>query len=129
MSALDALPDLVPLPADAHETLVAVGALLGPAAKLTERHGPGEYTEDDSGFGCGCEIRFEHRGAMWTFHRGDATWALIREQDGQVLHDGSTVHTRWYELGATGSTARREYLVTLIRAELDETSRSGPPLR
>ncbi|MFJ4778175.1 hypothetical protein [Streptomyces sp. NPDC088762] len=122
VSALNACPDLTRLPGDAHETLAAVSALLGPAAKLTERHGPGEYSEDDSGFGCGCEVRFEHRGRVWTFHRGDSSWDLVSEQDCEVLEDGSTVSMKGYELGVTGSTAHPHHLVTLIRAELDEIS-------
>ncbi|MFG2299018.1 hypothetical protein [Streptomyces sp. NPDC048603] len=122
VSTLDALPDLTRLPSDAHETLAAVAALLGPAAKLTERHGPGEVGEDDSEFGCGCEIRFEHRGRTWIFQRGDSTWELGCEQDGEVLKDGSVVHAGWHELGATDSTAHPHHLVTLIRAELDAAS-------
>ncbi|MFF5447102.1 hypothetical protein [Streptomyces sp. NPDC012888] len=120
VSVLDALPALIKLPADAHETLLAVADLLGPAAKVTGPHGPGEYVEDDSGFGCGCEIQFEHRGTRWNFRRGDCAWSLVREQDGEVLDDGCTVYARSYELGATASSAHPEHLTALIRAKIDE---------
>ncbi|MFD3872263.1 hypothetical protein [Streptomyces sp. NPDC058623] len=122
VDALNACPDLVRLPDNAHETLVAVGALLGPAAKLTERHGPGEYTEDDDGFGCGCDITFEHRGRVWHFQRGDSSWDLVRGQAGEERGDGSTVFTEGHELGVTDSTAHPQHLVTLIRAALDAIS-------
>ncbi|MEV7856807.1 hypothetical protein [Streptomyces sp. NPDC088183] len=122
VGALSACPDLTQLPGDAHETLTAVAALLGPAAKVTEYHGPGEYSEDDSGFGCGCAVSFEHWGQAWNFHRGDSSWDLTCEQDGEVLEDGSTVYTEWHDLGVHDTTAHPQHLVTLIRAKLDETS-------
>ncbi|MFF9569863.1 hypothetical protein [Streptomyces sp. NPDC014685] len=122
VGALNGCPDLTRLPGDAHETLAAVAALLGPAAKMTEHHGPGEYREDDSGFGCGCTISFEHRGQVWNFHRGDSSWDLVREQDGEVLEDGSTAYTGWHGLGLYDTTAHPQHLVALIRARLDETS-------
>jgi hypothetical protein len=122
VNALNACPDLTRLPSDAHETLAGVAALLGPAAKVTENHGLGEYREDDRGFGCGCEIRFEHRGQAWNFHRGNSSWDLVREKDGEVLEDGSTFDQGWSGLGPTDSTAHPRHLVTLIRAKLDETS-------
>ncbi|WP_030733301.1 hypothetical protein [Streptomyces sp. NRRL S-237] len=114
VGALNACPDLARLPTDAHETLAAVAALLGPAAKVTENHGPDEHSEDDSGFGCGGEIRFEHR--------GDSSWDLVRERDGEMLEDGSTSYTERNELEVTDSTAHPLHLLTLIRAKLDETS-------
>ncbi|MFJ2883378.1 hypothetical protein [Streptomyces sp. NPDC087272] len=122
VGALNACPDLIRLPGDAHETLAAVAALLGPAAKVTEYHGPGEYREDNSGFGCGCAVSFEHRGQVWNFHRGDSSWNLARERDGEVLEDGSTVYNGRHELGPSDTTAHPQHLVTLIRARLDETS-------
>ncbi|MFI8345256.1 hypothetical protein ACIF8W_35085 [Streptomyces sp. NPDC085639] len=107
---------------DAKGNAVPVAALLGPAAKVTENHGPGKYREDDRGFGCGCEIRFEHRGQAWNFHRGNSSWDLVREQDGEALEDGSTFYQGWNGLGPTGSTAHPQHLVTLIRAKLAEAS-------
>ncbi|MDJ0386082.1 hypothetical protein [Streptomyces sp. G-G2] len=120
VNSLNAGPDLSRLPADAHETLTVVAALLGPAAKVTENHGPGEYIEDDRGLGCGCEIRFEHRGQGWNFHWGNCCWNLVREEDGEVLEDSG--NTGWNELGSTDSTAHPQHLLALIRAKLDETS-------
>ncbi|MER5501263.1 hypothetical protein ABT096_29230 [Streptomyces sp. NPDC002561] len=122
VGALNQCPDLTRLPGDAHETLAAVAALLGPAAKMTEYHGPGEYKEDDREFGCGCSISFEHHSQVWNFHRGDSSWDLVREQDGEVLKGGSTVYTGWQDLGAHDTTAHPQHLVALIRAKLDETS-------
>ncbi|MFH8894492.1 hypothetical protein [Streptomyces sp. NPDC017949] len=122
VNALNACPDLTRLPSNAHETLAGVATLLGPAAKVMENHGPGEYPEDDRGCGCGCEIRFEHRGQMWNFHRGNSSWDLVREQDGEVLEDGSTIYNGWNGLGPTDSTAHPQHLMALLRAKLDETS-------
>ncbi|MFJ2900225.1 hypothetical protein ACIO87_35795 [Streptomyces sp. NPDC087218] len=48
--------------------------------------------------------------------------ALVREQDGEVLENGSMVYTGWYDLGLHETAAHPQRLVALIRARLDETS-------
>ncbi|MEU3050361.1 hypothetical protein ABZ705_28305 [Streptomyces sp. NPDC006984] len=118
ISELQSLPQLLELPADAHELLTAVAGLLGPDAELRTFHGVGAYQEDDSGFGCGCEVLITHDGEVWSLHRGDSEWTMTRENDGKPQPDGSTTYASWIELTPTPTTSHPQHLAAEIRRAL-----------
>ncbi|MGW6202275.1 hypothetical protein ACWF9B_01280 [Streptomyces sp. NPDC055089] len=118
IGALEKLPQLVELPADAHELLTAVAGLLGPDAEFRAIHEPGAYEEDDSGFGCGCHVLITHRGEAWNLHRGDSTWSMTRDSDGDHRPDGSNSFRSWVELGPTSTTTHPEHLTEEVRLAL-----------
>ncbi|MFB7552574.1 hypothetical protein [Streptomyces sp. NPDC056154] len=114
--ALHAAPGSAPVPADAHETVVAVAALLAEqhegAVTLNTRHVDGAYDpESDGGFGCGCDVTIVGGGEEYDFHRGDSEWSISRESDGRELSDGSTVFDTWETLSTTLKTAHPQQLV------------------
>lgn len=119
--ALHAAPGAAPLPGDAHETVVAVAALLAEqhdqAVTLNQRHPDGAFEDADDGFGCGCGITIAGDGDEYSFHRGDCEWSLVRESDGQKLPDGSTVFRTWETLSTTLLKAHPQQLVDdILRA-------------
>jgi hypothetical protein len=118
IDALQSLPELVELPTDAHELLVAVAGLLGSDAELRAFHEPGAYQEDDSGFGCGCEVLITHDDDVWNLHRGDSSWLLARESEGEQLPDGSTIFSSWTDLAPTPTTVHPQHLAAEIRTAL-----------
>ncbi|MBT2540542.1 hypothetical protein J7E99_07455 [Streptomyces sp. ISL-44] len=126
--ALHAAPRSAPVPADAHETVVAVAALLtnqhDGAVTLTSVHEDGEYDpEDDSGFVCGCYVTILADGEEYNFGRGDSEWSLHKESDGHELPDGSMVFDRWKTLGTSLKTAHPQQLaddvLRVIKADCD----------
>ncbi|MFF3326497.1 hypothetical protein [Streptomyces sp. NPDC002889] len=118
ISALRSLPELVELPTDAHELLAAVASLLRPDAEFRAFHEPGAYREDDSGFGCGCEVLITHDGHIWSLHRGDSAWNMTRESDGKQQPDGSTIFSSWIDLEPTPTTTHPQHLAAEIRTAL-----------
>lgn len=113
--ALHAAPGSAPVPADAHETVVAVAALLTDqhdgAVTLTSAHEDGGYDpEDDGGFGCGCNVTLLANGDAYGFGRGDSEWSLHKESDGHELPDGSKVFDHWETLSTTLETAHPQQL-------------------
>lgn len=118
ISELQALPQLVELPADAHALLVAVADLLGPDAELRIAHEPNAYREDGSGFGCGCEVLITHAGDVWSLHRGDSVWSMTRESEGRRQPDGSTLFSSWIDLEPTPTTTHPQHLAAEVRLAL-----------
>jgi len=119
--ALHAAPGTAPLLGDAHETVVAVAALLteqhDQAVTLNRFHPDGAYTDADDGFGCGCGVTIAGAGDVYDFHRGDSEWSLARESDGRMLADGSTVFSTWEALSTTLKNAHPQQLVDdILRA-------------
>ncbi|MEV7906641.1 hypothetical protein [Streptomyces anulatus] len=110
VAELEELPQLVELPADAHELLASVADLLGPDAEFRAFHEPNAYEEDDSGFGCGCEVLITHDGEVWNLHRGDSTWSMVRESEGKQQPDGSTTFSSWIDLDPTPTTSHPHHL-------------------
>ncbi|GAA1592818.1 hypothetical protein [Streptomyces globosus] len=121
LNALQDLPQLIELPADAHELLAAVADLLGPDAELHTSHDPGAYCEDDSGFGCGCHILIKHAGEVWSLSRGDSVWSMTRESEGKPQPDGSTRFSSWIDLPPTPTTSHPQHVAAEIRAVLTTT--------
>lgn len=113
--ALHTAPSTALLPGDAHETVVAVAALLAEqhdqAVTLNQRHPDGAYKDADDGFGCGCDITIASDREQYDFHRGDSEWSLSRESDGQKLSDGSTAFSTWETLSTTLKNAHPQQLV------------------
>ncbi|WP_318212274.1 hypothetical protein [Streptomyces sp. SJL17-1] len=126
--ALHAAPGTAPVPADAHEAVAAVAALLAEqhdrAVTLNTRHADGEYEpESDGGFGCGCDVTILAAGEEYNFHRGDSEWSLTRESDGRELSDGSTVYGTHETLSTTLKTAHPRQLVDdVLRIISDDVS-------
>ncbi|MFD4341746.1 hypothetical protein ACFWPP_31750 [Streptomyces anulatus] len=118
ISELEELPQLVELPADAHELLASVADLLGPDAEFRAFHEPNAYQEDDSGFGCGCEVLITHDGDVWNLHRGDSTWSMVRESEGKQQPDGSANFSSWIDLDPTPTTSHPHHLAAEIRRAL-----------
>ncbi|MFZ3495183.1 hypothetical protein ACODT5_18500 [Streptomyces sp. 5.8] len=113
--ALHAAPGSAPLPADAHETVVAVAALLADqhdgTVTLATLHEDGAYDpDDDGGFGCGCNVTLLANGDAYHFGRGDSEWSLHKESDGIEQPDGSKVFDRWESLSSTLETAHPQQL-------------------
>ncbi|MFB7211088.1 hypothetical protein [Streptomyces sp. NPDC056255] len=113
--ALHAAPSSAPMPADAHQTVKAVAALLTQqhdgAVTLTTRHEEGAYEDDpDDGYGCGCDVTIVSGGEEYSFHRGDSEWSLTRESNGRKLSDGSTVFSIWESLDTALRTAHPQQL-------------------
>ncbi|MHA4820340.1 hypothetical protein ACXZ65_39015, partial [Streptomyces aculeolatus] len=71
-------PGTAPLPGDAHETVVAVAALLteqhDQAVTLNRSHPDGAYKDAGDGFGCGCGVTIDSVGDVYDFHRGGSEW-------------------------------------------------------
>lgn len=114
------MPSAAPAPpANVHETLVAVATMLGDLATLNNRENSADHIPDgDNGFGCGCDVEIEYKGDSWNFARGDSTWSLLREKDGQKLSDGSTVFPTSYELPAASAVADPRQLTEQLLREL-----------
>ncbi|WLQ38378.1 hypothetical protein P8A18_33155 (plasmid) [Streptomyces castrisilvae] len=112
--ALDAAPGTAVLPGDVHETVVAVAALLAEQydqeVTLNQRHPDGTYEDDDSGFGCGCDVTIAAGREEFTFHHGDSEWALTRESDGKQQAGGVTTFSTWETLSTTLKTAHPQQL-------------------
>ncbi|MEU9108926.1 hypothetical protein AB0D54_32290 [Streptomyces xanthophaeus] len=113
--ALDAAPSLAPVPADAHQTVVAVAALLAEQHEgevtLNTRHEEGDYDpETDGGFGCGCDVTILEADEEYNFHRGDSEWSVTRESDGLELPDGSIVFDTRETLSTSLKTAHPQQL-------------------
>ncbi|MFD3728780.1 hypothetical protein [Streptomyces sp. NPDC058671] len=112
--ALHDAPGSAPVPADVHETVVAVADLLAEqhdqAVTLTRRHEDGTYEDSDDGFGCGCDVTVLADGEEYNFHRGDSEWSLTRESDGRKLSDGSTVYSAYKTLSTSLKTAHPQQL-------------------
>jgi hypothetical protein len=113
--ALHAAPGSAPIPADAHQTVKAVAALLTQqhdgAVTLTTRHEEGAYEDDpDDGYGCGCDVTIVSDGEEYNFHRGDSEWSLTREPNGRKQSDGSTVYNAWEPLDTALMTAHPQQL-------------------
>ncbi|MET8816439.1 hypothetical protein ABZW47_31115 [Streptomyces sp. NPDC004549] len=113
--ALHTAPGTAPLPRDAHETVVAVAALLteqhDQAVTLNQRHPDGAYRDADDGFGCGCGITIASDDETYDFRRGDSEWSLTRESRGRKLPDGSVVFSTWETLTTTLENAHPQQLV------------------
>ncbi|WP_046248055.1 hypothetical protein [Streptomyces sp. MBT28] len=113
--ALHSAPATAPRPADAHETVVAVAALLaeqyGQEVTLNRRHEDGEFEDLDDGFGCGCDVTILAAEEEYNFYRGDSQWSLVRESDGRNLPDGSTVYDVFETLSTTWKLAHPQQLV------------------
>ncbi|MFI8392803.1 hypothetical protein [Streptomyces sp. NPDC085540] len=93
--ALDSAPGSAPVPADTHQTVVAVAALLAEQHEgevtLNTCHAEGDYDpQTDDGFGCGCDVTVLDSDEVYNFHRGDSEWSLTRDSDGRELTDGTT---------------------------------------
>ncbi len=112
--ALHAAPSTAVLPADVHETVGAVAALLAKQhdqeVTLNRRHLDGAYEDDGSGFGCGCDVTIAADGEEFNFHRGDSEWALTRESDGKERSGGVTTFSNWETLSTTLKTAHPQQL-------------------
>lgn len=113
--ALHAAQGSAPVPADAHQTVVGVAALLAEqhvgAVTLNTRHEDGGFDpESDDGFGCGCDVTILSNGEEYNFHRGDSEWSVSRASDGQELPDGSTVFQTWETLSTSLKTAHPQQL-------------------
>ncbi|MFD0341184.1 hypothetical protein ACFVH0_21345 [Streptomyces sp. NPDC127117] len=113
--ALHAAPSSAPMPADAHQTVEAVAALLTQqhdgAVTLNTRHEDGAYQDDpDDNYGCGCDVTIVSGDEEYNFHRGDSEWSVTRESDGRKRSDGATVYNAWETLGTTSRTAHPQQL-------------------
>lgn len=113
--ALDAAPSSAPVPADAHQTVVAVAALLTEQHEgdvtLNTYHEEGDYDpETDGGFGCGCDVTILGNDEEYNFHRGDSEWSVTRDSDGQELADGSTIFDTRETLSTSLKTAHPQQL-------------------
>ncbi|WP_051856979.1 hypothetical protein [Streptomyces sp. NRRL S-1868] len=115
VSALHAAPGTAPLPGDAHESVVAVAALLAEqhdrTVTLNQRHRDGAFEVANDGFGCGCSVTIAGDSEEYDFNRGDSEWSLFRESDGQKQPDGSTVFSTWKTLSTTSLNAHPQQLV------------------
>ncbi|MGV9884755.1 hypothetical protein [Streptomyces sp. NPDC003006] len=113
--ALHAAPASAPRPADVHETVAAVAALLaeqhGQAVTLNRHHEDGESEDPDDEFGCGCDVTILADDEEYTFHRGDSEWSLTQESDGRELPDGTIVYDAYETLSTTWKTAHPQQLV------------------
>ncbi|MFE5092606.1 hypothetical protein ACFRCI_20170 [Streptomyces sp. NPDC056638] len=108
------------MPADAHQTVVAVAALLteqhNGAVTLNTRHEDSEYgPKSDGGFGCGCDVTIVGGDEEYNFHRGDSEWSVTRESDGRKLSDGSTLYDTQETLSTTLKTAHPQQLADDIQ--------------
>jgi hypothetical protein len=131
--ALYAAPVSAPRPADVHETVVAVAALLaeqhGQKVTLNRRHEDDEFEDRDDGFGCGCDVTILAADEEYNFHRGDSEWSLIRESDGRKLSDGSIIYEAFETLSTTWKTAHPQQLVDdvlrITAADADDPNFAG----
>lgn len=114
------MPTAVPaVPANVHETLVAVATMLGDLATLNNREDLSDHiSEGIDGFGCGCDVEIQYGGESWNFARGDSTWSLLRDEDGQQQSDGSIAYAISYELPATSAVADPRQLTEQLHQEL-----------
>ncbi|WP_405816749.1 hypothetical protein [Streptomyces sp. NBC_00040] len=113
--ALDAALGSAPVPADAHQAVVAVAALLAEQHEgevtLNTRHEDGDYDpQSDDGFGCGCDVTVLDAEEVYNFHRGDSEWSVTRDSDGRELPDGSTVFDTRETLSTSLKTAHPRQL-------------------
>ncbi|MFI1734515.1 hypothetical protein ACH40E_35955 [Streptomyces acidicola] len=111
---LDSTPYFGTLPANAHETIIAVAGLLGDSAQLLSDCGV-QGEADLAGLdqdGCGCRIQLTSgNGAVWDFHRADSTWYLMPEY-GDLRRNG-------VELSMTEARAHPEHLAMLVGQALE----------
>ncbi|MEU2393429.1 hypothetical protein [Streptomyces sp. NPDC007369] len=136
--ALDAAPGSAPVPADAHQTVVAIAALLAEQHEgevtLNTRHAVGDYDpENDEWFGCGCDVTILADGEEYNFHRGDSEWSLTRASDGLETPSGGTVYSSWETLSTTLKTAHPQQLASdilkVLAADRDVQQGVGGRLR
>ncbi|MFB7257507.1 hypothetical protein [Streptomyces nojiriensis] len=130
--ALHAAPGSAPVPADAHQTVAAVAALLGERREgtvtLNTGHEDGDYDpHDDDGFGCGCDVTILVDGEEYNFHRGDSEWSLTRASEGLETSSGGTVYDSWETMSTTLKTAHPQQLAGDILKVLaaDQSARQG----
>ncbi|MGW3954031.1 hypothetical protein ACWEKM_24625 [Streptomyces sp. NPDC004752] len=114
--ALHVAPGSAPVPSDAHQTVVAVAALLAEqhdgAVTLKEWHADGTYDpEGDRGLGCGCEVLIVNNGEEYSFHRGDSQWSILRLSSGRPDGHGNTVFREWETTSTSLTTAHPQQLV------------------
>ncbi|MFJ7201020.1 MULTISPECIES: hypothetical protein [unclassified Streptomyces] len=112
--ALHAAPGSAPVPADAHQTVVAVAALLAAqhdgAVTLNAFHGDGEYDpEDDGGFGCFCSVTIVGGDEKYHFYYGNSEWCVAKESDCQTT-DRSMHFGIWETLSTALKTAHPQQL-------------------
>jgi hypothetical protein len=112
-------PYLGHLPADAHETITAVAALLGNTATLvSEQHLHEQAQLEENyrlGYGCGCYITLrDSHGAPWQFQRGDSAWALFNIAS---VDESGLVHEST-ELAAVEALAHPGHVAALVRQQL-----------
>ncbi|WP_405417542.1 hypothetical protein [Streptomyces microflavus] len=120
--ALDAAPASAPIPADVHETVVAVAELLTEqhtgTVTLNRRHEDGAFEDPEDGFGCGCgcgcDITLHTAEEEYTFHRGDCAWSIVKDSDGRDLGDGSTVYDAHETLSVSLKTAHPQQLADSV---------------
>lgn len=125
--SLHAATGTAALPENAHETLVAVAALLSDQhdgqVTVNQRHAEDEYDPSaDGGFGCSCDVTIISHGEEYSFNRGDSEWSLIRLSDGVKGADGYTHFSNWDSLSTSLETAHPQQLVQDILRGLE----SGP---
>ncbi|MDF9808972.1 hypothetical protein M2436_007519 [Streptomyces sp. HB372] len=115
---LDAAPASAPIPADVHETVVAVAELLAEqhtgTVTLNRRHEEGAFEDPEDGFGCGCDITLHTAEDEYTFYRGDCAWSIVKDSDGRDLGDGSTVYNAHETLSVSLKTAHPQQLADSI---------------
>ncbi|MEU0309135.1 hypothetical protein [Streptomyces cyaneofuscatus] len=116
--ALAAAPASAPLPADVHETVVAVAELLAmqhtSTVTLNRRHEDGAFEDPEDGFGCGCDITLHTPEEEYTFYRGDCAWSIVKDSDGRDLGDGSTIYDAHETLSVSLKTAHPQQLADSV---------------
>ncbi|MEU5288501.1 hypothetical protein AB0G97_31490 [Streptomyces sp. NPDC020755] len=112
--ALDAAPASAPIPADVHETVVAVAGQHTGTVTLNRRHEVGAFEDPEDGFGCGCDITLHTAEEEYTFYRGDCAWSIVKDSDGRDLGDGSTVYDAHETLSVSLKTAHPQQLADSV---------------
>ncbi|WP_327391295.1 hypothetical protein OG728_39670 (plasmid) [Streptomyces microflavus] len=116
--ALDAAPASAPIPADVHETVVAVAELLAMqhtgTVTLNRRHEDGAFEDPEDGFGCGCDITLHTPEEEYTFYRGDCAWSIVKDSDGRDLGDGSAIYDAHETLSVSLKTAHPQQLADSV---------------
>ncbi|GAA2267671.1 hypothetical protein GCM10010232_70070 [Streptomyces amakusaensis] len=131
--ALYTAPSSAPVPADEHETVVAVAALLAKQHDGTvtlNRHHPDEedHPAPDGGFACACDVTILSADDEYNFHRGgDSQWTVARASEYVRTHNGSAVFDTQEALSTTLKTAHPQQLTDDI-LRLMTTDRDTPPI-
>ncbi|WP_424215810.1 hypothetical protein ACN20G_27015 (plasmid) [Streptomyces sp. BI20] len=115
-------------PADAHETLVAVAALLTEQAEgrvtLMRAHADGEYVPDSDGEpDCGCQVTIHEKVEEYTLHRGEHEWNVIRQSDVIPTPDGGAYADTWSTLSNVMATAHPQQLTDDILSIIEADRR------